>query len=66
MTASIPSQRHAAADWPAEQQGRWKQWNFCPCGVQIPWNVSHCGDADCVASFITAEHLLDLNGESDD
>ncbi len=66
MTASIPTQPHPAADWPAEQQRRWAQWNFCPCGSQIPWSAPHCGDADCVAAYITAEHLLDLMGDCTD
>ncbi len=66
MTASIPTQRHPAADWPLEQQRRFEQWNFCPCGTQIPWAAAHCGDAACVAAHLAAEHLLDLNGDHDD
>ncbi len=63
MTAAIPAQRHPAADWPAERQHLWSQKNFCPCGIEIPWSVPHCGDADCARIHNTAERLLDLNGD---
>ncbi len=66
MSTAIPTQRHPAADWPLEQQRRWAQWNFCPCGTQIPFNEAHCDDAPCVSAYLTAEHLLDLNGDYND
>lgn len=62
---TVPAQRHPAADWPVEQQARWVQWNFCPCGVAIDWNRPHCDDAECRRAHNTAERLLDLNGDSD-
>lgn len=66
MNTTVPTQRHPAADWPAEQQRRWAQLNFCPCGSEIPWAAPHCAAADCVAAFLTAERLLDLNGDHDE
>ncbi len=62
---TIPTQRHPAADWPAEQRRRFKQLNFCPCGTQIPWNRPHCDDTECARVYNTAERLLDLNGDCD-
>ncbi len=66
MSTTIPTQRHPAADWPQAQQRRWQQLNFCPCGIAIPFNVDHCADDVCRRAHLTAEHLLDLNGEHDD
>ncbi len=65
MTA-IPTQRHPAADWPEAQRRRWAPWSFCPCGTEIPFSQPHCTDAECIRIHNTAEHLLDLMGESDD
>ncbi len=64
MTAAIPAQRrHPACDWPEEQQSRWVQRNFCPCGTEIPWAAQHCDDVECCRAHIAAERLLDLNGD---
>jgi hypothetical protein len=65
MTTTIPTQPHPATNWPAEQQRRFEQWNFCPCGTRIAWAAPHCGEDECRDLHNTAEHLLDLMGDLD-